>query len=145
MKNVCRYMAVMAGCCLMSACASIDYNTTSSKGLLYFEPQPVLLVTNTADCKQEVSVLSIPGETKRLLFKPGYGSSEMSVTLTNGMIGTASQTVDTKLPETFGLFGAMREGNKPAVCTTSSTLYKIVNGQVSSEAMFRVPPPTRQP
>lgn len=142
MNLVLRYAVLAAGCCLISACASIDYNTADDDDLLYFEPKPVLLVTNTADCKQQVSVLTIPATARRMRFKPGYGSSEMNVTLTNGMIGAVSQSVDLKLPETLGLLTA-RALDKESVCEEGSFMYEIVGGNVLKDPVFDVPPPKR--
>lgn len=119
---------------VLPGCAHIDFG---KQGLTYYEPKPYLFVTTNKDCLTTATILSIPGEKKNLEFKRGHGSSELSVTLTNGMISTAGQKSDSKIPETItsitGLaaaIGAMGEPGTPArqvICKPSANLYPLDN------------------
>lgn len=90
---------VMAVCIFVTGCAKINF--TADNGLLYFEPKPYLLITTNKDCVPTVSVIMLPNTEKHIAFESGYGSAELSVALTNGMITSAGQKTDTKIPETI--------------------------------------------
>jgi len=90
---------VMTACILVAGCAKVNF--TADNGLLYFEPKPYLLITANKDCIPTVTVIMLPNTVKHVAFESGYGSSELSVALTNGMITSAGQKTDTKIPETI--------------------------------------------
>jgi hypothetical protein len=97
-----------------------------------------LLVTVTKDCISAASVLSLPGKVRSVSLHSGYGSSALSVSLSNGMITAVGQTVDSKIPETItavsGLATAAKSllvapgGGTTTVCTPVAAIYPIVNG-----------------
>ncbi len=92
--------------CCACACAHLDF--AAEKGLAYYEPKPYLVVTTTAECAMTATLLVVPGAKAHLSFASGYGSSDLSVTLSNGMIQTAGLKTDTKIPETItALAGAV--------------------------------------
>lgn len=119
----------------MMGCAHIDFG---GDGLTYYEPKPYLFVTTTKDCVTTATVVLIPEAKKTLVFKSGYGSSDLSVTLTNGMITSAGQKTDTKIPETLTAIAslgtaaaglkAMPPDKKQIICTPAATLYPIESG-----------------
>lgn len=90
---------------LLTSCGSIDFDAASSEGskkdgLKYYEPTPYLLIQSTPNesktsCVYTMQVVMVPTTEKRIKLKPGLiGSSELSVTLTNGMISNVGQTTN---------------------------------------------------
>lgn len=117
---------------VVSGCASIDFDS-KEKGLVYFEPKPYLFVSLSDKCISSATVVSIPGEKKKLNFTAGYGSSSLSAEFSNGILTKIGQTSDSKIPETLtsiaslATAGILEVGTKP-VCTPSAILYPIENG-----------------
>lgn len=125
-------------------CSHIDFGGADGR-LTYYDPKPYLLVSITGDCVSTATVLVLPDEKKSLKLIPGYGSAELSVSLSNGMITSVGQKTDTKIPETIGAIAGLataigkvgplgaEPGKKPQVkpptCTPASTLFPIVNGK----------------
>jgi uncharacterized protein YbaR (Trm112 family) len=119
----------------MIGCASIDFG---GDGLTYYDPKPYLFVTTTKDCVSTATVVLIPESKKSLVFKSGYGSAELSVTLTNGMITSAGQNTDTKIPETLTAIASLGTAaaglkakpvdKKQIICTPTARLYPIESG-----------------
>ena len=116
---------------ILSGCASIDFN--SEEGLTYFEPKPYLFVSITDKCISSVSVVSIPGDQKKIEFNSGYGSSTLSAEFSNGIITKVGQTSDSKIPESLASIAALKTagmlvaGEDPA-CKPSAKLYPIEGG-----------------
>jgi hypothetical protein len=110
-------------------------------GLAYFEAVPHLFVSRSPECVFTATVVMIPGTERRLTFENGYGSSNFSVGLTNGMLTSVNQQSDTKVPETItaiaglapvtGALAAAPPGAKKT-CEPAALLYKITNGVVGS-------------
>jgi len=77
----------------------------------------------------------IPGKKRGMKLKPGWwGTSDLSVTLSNGMISQVGQKVDLKIPETItaiaGLAGtvagvAVKDTGATSICEPPAALYKI--------------------
>ncbi|VVP16446.1 hypothetical protein PS900_03619 [Pseudomonas fluorescens] len=90
---------------ILSACASIDFDyqgksDETDDGLLYYEGTPYVLLQSTKDCTYNTQVLMVPTVKKHLKLKSGaIGSSNLSITLSQGMIASVGQTTDTKVPE----------------------------------------------
>lgn len=130
---------------LLSGCAHLDFG---EEGLTYYDPKPYLFVTTAKDCKYTATVVIVPGTKKTVKFISGYGTANLSVTLSNGMITNAGQITDTKIPETIGAItglataaaGMMKapemklpEGIVPKECTPTALLYPIVSGVVEDK------------
>jgi hypothetical protein len=123
---------------LVSGCAGLDFG--DDRGLAYYDQKPYLFVTTTQDCVTTSTIVSIPAEKREVKFKTGYGSANLSISLNNGMITSAGQTTDTKIPETLnavaslgtaatGLIkGRARAPSKPQ-CEAYAALYAIENGK----------------
>lgn len=119
----------------LSGCAHIDFG---GDGMTYFDPKPYLFVSTTKDCVTTATVVTLPEAKKVMKFVSGYGSSDLSATLTNGMITSVGQKTDTKIPETIASiaslgtatagFKAMAEPGKQIICTPAAKLYPIVAG-----------------
>src|SRR6266481_334661 len=92
---------------MAQACAHITFHdaTTADKrniGVEYYKPKLYLLVTQ-AEKGYSASILTLPDLTqpRYALLHPGYGSSNLSLKLNNGILTDVGQTVDTKIPETI--------------------------------------------
>jgi hypothetical protein len=118
-------------------CARIDFG---KDGLTYYDPKPYLLVSTNKDCVTTATVVVLPDEKKSLKFIPGYGSADLSVSLSNGMITAAGQKTDTKIPETIsaiadlgkaagGFIASQAKPGKQIICTPSATLFPIEKGE----------------
>lgn len=119
---------------LFTGCAGLDFG---EEGLAYFEPQPYLFVSTNKDCVSTATIISIPGEKRSVRFRRGYGSADLSIALSNGIITNAGQKTDLKIPETItsmaNLGTAMAtisadKSTKQVVCMPSAALYPIKNG-----------------
>lgn len=80
----------------------------------------------------------VPGKRRVVKFKSGFGSSELSVTLSNGMIASVGQKTDTKVPETItsiaalGTAAAAFKSDGGSKCEPKAALYPITNGSVDA-------------
>jgi hypothetical protein len=121
---------------LVSGCAHIDFG---GDGMTYFDPKPYLFVSTTKECVTTATVVVVPENKKVMKFVSGYGSADLSATLSNGMIVTVGQKTDTKIPETInsitslGTAAASMFREKAAtgiqvICTPTAKLYPIVSG-----------------
>lgn len=130
---------------LLSGCAHLDFG---DEGLTYYDPKPYLFVTTTKDCKCTATVVVVPGTKKAVKFISGYGTANLSVILSNGMITTAGQITDTQIPATIGAItglttaaaGMMKAAEVklpaeivPKECTPTALLYPIVSGVVEDK------------
>lgn len=95
------------------------------------------------------TLISLPGDRKFVKFKSGYGSSDLSVAFSNGILTNAGQKVDTKVPETITAIASLGtaiatmspdKGVKQVICIPSAILYPVVNGvpDLNSPASFPV-------
>lgn len=117
---------------ILGGCAGLDFG---KEGLTYNEPKPYLFVSVDKDCLSTATVVSVPGNEKHVKFKSGFGSADLSVTLSNGILTSVGQKTDTKIPETItamaglgGLFKTQSENKSKLSCNPTATLYPIVNG-----------------
>jgi hypothetical protein len=145
-------MTLLALSSATAACAGLEFQPTPQPdALTYYEPAPYLLVETAPDCSTKTSVVSLPGEPRSVRLKAGYGTSDLTVSLENGMITSVNQKVDTKIPETISaVSGAVKDvsgvmhglvaGATGTTCTARTDLYPIIDGRVSKTAAFsRVP------
>ncbi|HUO45131.1 MAG TPA: hypothetical protein VMT94_09525 [Burkholderiales bacterium] len=121
---------------MMTGCAHIDFD--GKQGLTYFDPKPYLFISTTKDCITTATVVNLPDKKKSMDFESGYGSAELSATLSNGMVASVGQKTDTKIPETItsvaslataaAAFKAQAEAGKQVICVPSALLYPINDG-----------------
>jgi hypothetical protein len=126
---------------LLSGCATIDFG--EGGGLTYYDPKPYLFVSTTADCVSTATIVVIPEKKRSMKFIPGYGSSELTATLSNGMVTTVGQTTDSKIPETISAlaslaptFGMKRDTGADR-CVPAATLYPVVDGVPNHNAPIK--------
>lgn len=132
---------------LLSGCAHLDFG---DKGLTYYDPTPYLFVTTTADCVTTATLVVVPGSKNAVKFVSGYGTADLSLSLSNGMVTNAGQVTDTKIPETItaisGLTTAAVSAMKapppskeavkpPPTCKPTAKLYPIVAGAVEEKPL----------
>lgn len=148
MNRLCRSLCI-ASLFLVSGCGHLDFG--SDKGLTYYDPKPYFFVTTTKDCVTTGTVVSLP-ETKRAVkLVSGYGSSDLSVNLNNGMITSVGQKTDPSIPATItsvaGLttaVGALTKSasaqkEKSTSCQPTAVLYPIENGLPNPKSGIHFP------
>lgn len=147
MSNAIR-ASYLVGLLAVSGCAHIDFG---GDGMTYYDPKPYLFVSTTKECVTTATVVVIPEAKKAMKFVSGYGSSELSATLSNGMIASVGQKTDAKIPETItsiaslataaAAFKATAEKGQAGVCTPTAKLYPVVSGipDVDHPLSFNVP------
>jgi len=132
MKTICTIVLF-----LLPGCAHIDFG---DKGLMYYEMKPYLFVSTTSECVSTATVVSLPAKTQYMKFVSGYGTADLSATLSNGMIVSVGQKTDTKIPETItavaglataaaGVLKATPTPEKKVECEPAARLYSIVDGK----------------
>lgn len=124
-------------------------NPVEQGGVQFYYPHPYLLVSfvekqngENTESSATVQLLYLPDLTKPMEaeFKSGwFGSSNLSLTLENGMISAIGVQSDTKVPETIASVAGMLSaiGEKSAKSMVSSEepfkLYKFVVKEVEGE------------
>ena len=125
---------------LLSGCAHLDFG--DDRGLAYFDAKPYLFVSTTTECLTTATIITVPEIRKEVKFKSGYGSADLSVNLSNGMITSVNQKTDTQIPATIssiaglgtaaaGAFKSMTaapNAHEKPVCKPTATLYPVDNG-----------------
>ncbi|TKB58829.1 MAG: hypothetical protein E8D49_10550 [Nitrospira sp.] len=120
---------------VLGGCAGLDFG---EQGISFYEPKPYLFVSVNKDCVSTATLISLPGDRKFVKFKSGYGSSDLSVAFSNGILTNAGQKVDTKVPETITAIASLGtaiaalsadKGVKQVICSPSAILYPVVNGE----------------
>lgn len=120
---------------LLSGCARINFG---GDGMTYYDPKPYLFVSTTKECVTTATVITIPEVKKVMTFESGYGSAELSATLSNGMISSVGQKTDTKIPETLTAIASLgtaaagfkltADTGKQIICTPAAMLYPVSDG-----------------
>jgi len=119
-------IALATGCAEISIYKDPDLSPQSRTGIPFFAPKPYLLVSRTGakDKPLDISVIYLP-DTARPLFarlSPGWwGSSDLSVAFSNGMITSVGQKADTKLPEVLTSLGGLQTALANAAKTRAET------------------------
>ena len=134
---------------LLTGCAGLTFGSASSDALTYYDPKPYLFIATTADCVSTATIISVPETKKGVKFNSGYGTADLSITLSGGMITTVGQKTDTKIPETLnsvatlataiGGLAARSAAPQGTACTQSARLYKIHNGDVDAMPVIVIP------
>lgn len=131
--------SMRAGCLVVllavSGCAHIDFG---ADGMTYYDPAPYLLVSTTKECVTTATVVVIPGARKSMKFVPGYGSSNLTASLSNGMITSVGQQTDANIPATITSIASLAtaaaalkaapERVQAGGCTATAKFYPVVSG-----------------
>jgi len=98
-----------------AACAGVrvysDPAMTHETGIKVFTPKPYLLVSRTGAKEQpvELSIVYLPDTRAPLYIRQqrGWGSSDLGVTLANGMLADFGAKSDSRTPEAFSSMGTL--------------------------------------
>jgi hypothetical protein len=96
----------------LTSCAHISFHEPSDPkrniGVEYYKPKLYLLLTQMKE-GYKADILTLPdlAQPRYALLHPGYGSSNLSLKLSNGILTDVGQTVDTKIPETITALGSL--------------------------------------
>jgi uncharacterized protein YceK len=136
---------------VLSGCARIVfYEKPHENALNYYDPQAYLAVTLTKDCTYTASPLVLPGTLRSAEFRSGYGSANLTLAVTNGLISSVGQNTDTQIPATISALSSavgslahlaplgLDNRATPAPCPPSLTLYKITNGSLDMPPALHV-------
>jgi hypothetical protein len=134
-----------------SACAHVDYIRMSAKesesppdsiksnyGIPFYEPKPFILVTHSVDANGKpvstTTLISLPDKSRpyRAKLTPGLGATDVSVTLSNGVLVTTSSHITNSTETAAGLLTA---GATAAV--VPSNIAKIASEILVNEADAR--------
>ncbi|PHR94011.1 MAG: hypothetical protein COA80_12920 [Leeuwenhoekiella sp.] len=97
------------GLLIFSSCATVkfynDANLTQESGIEFYQPKPYLLVERkpSKDVALKSSIIYLPDLTKPKYakLKAGFGSNDLKLSLSNGIITSYGITTDSKVPETI--------------------------------------------
>ena len=122
----------------LSACAHISFHDPNDPqrrnvGVEYYKLKLYLLVTTMKE-GYKADILTLPdlAQPRYALLHSGYGSSNLSLKLSNGILTDVGQQVDTKIPETITALGSL--------ATAAAGFAKLVEGAAvrGEERPFRL-------
>jgi len=132
----------------LTGCAGLTFGPESPNALTYYDPKPYLFISTTADCVSTATIISIPEARRGVTFNSGYGTADLSITLSGGMITAVGQKTDTKIPETLSSVATLATALGVARSTTAKLetgcspggkLYNIDKGVVDPKPIIVVP------
>jgi hypothetical protein len=140
---------VLVGALATSGCAGLQFSGEErDDALTYFVPEPYLVVSISADCAWTANVISLPGQRRSVRFNNGYGTADLSLALSNGIITAVGQKTDSKIPETITAAAGLAkvilptttaaEGPKKPSCNPETHLYAIKDGIPEKREAIRV-------
>jgi len=108
--QICRIIALIALATSLGGCAGVtfysDAGLTHRTGLKYYIAKPYLLVTRNGakDTPLKVDVIQLPDleNPNYAVYKPGWGTHEFALKVSNGILTEYNQKADSKGPETIG-------------------------------------------
>ncbi len=97
------------GLLIFSSCATVkfydDANLTQESGIEFYPPKPYLLVERkpAKDVALKSSIIYLPdfSKPKYAKLQAGFGSNDLKLSLSNGIITSYGITTDSKIPETI--------------------------------------------
>ena len=126
---------------VLTGCAHLEFDGDGK--VHYYDPVPYLFVATTKECVTTATVVALPGQERRVGFKSGFGSSDLSVGLTNGMLTSVGQKSDSKVPEVITALGTAAAATMvpKAGCTATAVLYPVTDGKpdLTHPLAFAVP------
>ena len=143
-----RLMESFAAVSLLTGCAGLTFGPESTNALTYYDPRPYLFISTTADCVSTATIISVPETKKGVAFNSGYGTADLSITLSGGMITAVGQKTDTKIPETLSSVATLTTAvgglarltaPKEGACKPSARLYTIDKGVVDPKPIVVIP------
>jgi hypothetical protein len=143
-----RLVVSFAAVSFLTGCAGLTFGPESTNALTYYDSRPYLFISTTADCASTATIISVP-ETKRgVSFNSGYGTADLSITLSGGMITAVGQKTDSKVPETLSSVAtlatavgglARQTAAREGACPPGARLYNIEKGVVDPKPIVVIP------
>lgn len=104
---LCRLITVLFAASILCGCAGVTFYSDAAlktqTGIPIYAPKPYLLVARTGakDKPVDISVVYLNDPQKVIYADPrsGFGSSNLTLALTNGQMTSFGQQTDTKIPE----------------------------------------------
>jgi hypothetical protein len=143
-----RLVPSFAAVSLLTGCAGLSFGPESTNALTYYDPKPYLFISTGADCVSTATIIAVPETRKGVSFNSGYGSADLSITLSGGMITAVGQKTDSKIPETLSSVAtlatavggiAKSAAPKELTCPPSARLYNIDKGVVNPQPIIVIP------
>lgn len=128
MKKLFVIAAILVAIVLLNGCATVkiysDAELDNETGLRFYTLRPYLLVEYMAENDNTVktSVVYLPdlSSPQFIKLKPGIGSSELKMTLTNSALESYGVATDSQLPESMAAFADILSKSAYAAQTLSS-------------------------
>lgn len=103
---------------ILSGCATVKFysnkNLTEEAGIEFYSPKPYLIVEKNPakDVSLKMSIVYLPDfdNPKYAKLKPGFGTSDLKLSLENGIITSYGITSDSKIPETITAISGLVSG-----------------------------------
>jgi hypothetical protein len=141
-----RLVESFAAVSVLTGCAGLTFGPESTSALTYYDPKPYLFISTSADCVSTATIISIPEAKRGVTFNSGYGTADLSVTLSGGMITAVGQKTDTKIPETLSsvatlatALGVARSTKLEGACSPGAKLYNIDKGVIDPKPIVSIP------
>ncbi|MFN6087595.1 MAG: hypothetical protein ACK47E_02495 [Cyclobacteriaceae bacterium] len=111
-------LAILTLTVILSGCATVkfysDKELTKESGIEFYSPKPYLIVEKNPakDVSMKMSIVYLPdfNNPKYAKLKTGFGSSDLKLSLENGIITSYGITSDSKIPETITAIGGLVSG-----------------------------------
>ena len=111
---------------LLCSCASVKFFSDSGlkhkTGIRVFTARPYILCDQTSG-KEKVSVIWLPDlrNPRYLLFKPGFGSSELKIAIEDGSLSSFGITTDAGLPDVLNSLASVVSKSASAIETLGAS------------------------
>jgi hypothetical protein len=143
-----RLIELLAALSFLTGCAGLTFGPESTNALTFYDPKPYLFISTTTDCVSTATIISVPATKKGVTFNSGYGTADLSISLSGGMITSVGQKTDTKIPETVNSLATLATAvggltrsttaKEAGTCSSSANLYKIDNGVVDPNPIISI-------
>ena len=145
MKKLFVFAAILVAIVLLNGCATVtiysDAELDNETGLRFYTFRPYLLVEYMAEKDNTVktSVVYLPdlSSPQFMKLKPGIGSSELKMTLTNSALESYGVATDSQLPESMAAFADILSKSAYAAQTFTGTR-PIGNSDQAGTQPFRL-------
>jgi hypothetical protein len=129
-RTLTRGAAIGALAAITTSCAGVrvysDPAMRHETGIKVFAPKPYLLVSRTGarDKPVELSIVYLPDTKDALYIKQqrGWGSNDLGVRLTNGMLTDVGTKTDSRMPESLNAMGSLLTAAAGAYKTSQDRL-----------------------
>jgi hypothetical protein len=143
-----RLVESFAAVSFLTGCAGLTFGPESPNALTYYDPKPYLFISTNGDCVSTATIISVPETKKGVSFNSGYGTADLSIALSGGMVTSVGQKTDTKIPETLNSVATLATAvgglaksmvPKEGGCKPSARLYSIDKGVVDPKPIVVIP------